>query len=462
MTMNHADKIRIFSYINLLILFLVAGLYGENYPDQQYVLKNDVLLAHAETVTGIRLSEDGRSLCLDDGATYGSVILKPDSSGYPFDRGLPSWNGTAPDQNSSFIVQIRFPYGSGWSPWLTVGYWKSFFWPGYGTTSYAEGFIDYDYVKLSSYQQKWQFQIHMTRTSAAEPSPTLAKLSFFISDSRTTESMDYTMLLNDNPEQIFIPTGFLYQYAIDDEIGGSICSPTAVSMVLKSYGIPVDPLKFAQDTWDPYWEIFGMWPRVVQNASEYGLDGAVTRYRNWSETRDVLAANGRIVITVGEPLPFPNGHLMMLAGFTASGNPIVHDPARSNGYSYIYDKDALAHAWFEKGGIAYTFYQADSQTTTVTPQEIAGGIPGEFRLMQNYPNPFNPVTRIPIELATTADIEISVFDSRGRMIRSLFRGVQNAGTHVMTWDASGLPSGTYFIQLNSGNYRQAVKTVLLK
>ena len=460
--MKRVDQISIFLYSTFLVILQLSGLYGENYPDQQSVMKNDSLFSHAETLSGIRLSDDGRSLCLEENVTYGYAILSPDSSVYPFDRGLPSWNGTAPDQNSSFIVQIRFPYGGGWSPWLTVGYWKSFFWSGYGTTSYPGGFIDYDYVKINEYQQKWQFQIHMTRTSVAESSPTLAKLSFFISDSRTTESMDYTMLLNDKPEQIFIPTGFLYQYAIDDEIGGSICSPTAVSMVLKSYGITVDPLKFAQDTYDPYWGIFGMWPRVVQNASEYGLDGAVTRYRSWSETRNVLAANGRIVITVGEPLPFPNGHLMMLAGFTAAGNPIVHDPARSNGYSYVYNKDDLAHAWFDKGGIAYTFYQADSQTTKISPQIIAGETPREFRLMQNYPNPFNPITHIPYELAANADIEILIFDARGRMVRTLLNDFQNAGTHVLRWNASGLPSGTYIIQMRSENNRQAIKTVLLK
>ena len=94
-------------------------------------------------------------------------------------------------------------------------------------------------------------------------------------------------------------------------------------MALFSYDIEVDPLEFARDTRDPYYGIFGIWPRVVQHASEYGLDGAVTRYRSWSEAREVLAANGRIVISVGPPLYA--GHLMMLAGFTDEGNPIVQD-----------------------------------------------------------------------------------------------------------------------------------------
>jgi len=94
-------------------------------------------------------------------------------------------------------------------------------------------------------------------------------------------------IVNDNPQAIFIPTDFVYQYGVDPVIGPDICSPTSVSMILKSYNIDVDPYQFALDTHDPYFDMFGIWPRVVQNASEFGLDGAVTRYRTWSEAREV-------------------------------------------------------------------------------------------------------------------------------------------------------------------------------
>ncbi len=178
------------------------------------------------------------------------------------------------------MIQMRFPYNGGWSPWLTVGFWKAYIWNSYGPTSYAGGLIDYDYVKLNEYQNRWQFKIHMGREKVDQPSPTLHKLSFFVSDSRTTTSVDMDAIINDKPAEIFVDTEFFYQYALDDDIGGSICSPTSVSMVLRSLDIDVDPLQFAKDTYDPYYHIFGIWPRVVQFASEYArLDGAVTRYR---------------------------------------------------------------------------------------------------------------------------------------------------------------------------------------
>ena len=97
-------------------------------------------------------------------------------------------------------------------------------------------------------------------------------------------------------------------------------------------------------------------------------------------------------MSVGEPLY--TGHLIMLAGFTSSGNPIVHDPAKSNGYSYVFNKSDLSHSWFDKGGVAYTFYKPDSVTAILEDQnEIANAV-NDFQLYQNYPNPLTQVRKL--------------------------------------------------------------------
>lgn len=266
----------------IILLFIVAASFilPQNYSDQFYSQNIDSIFQNIESSEGVNLNSDGKSFMLQDSLTEGYLILKPQFSQEPFNQGLPSWNGTAPDNNSGFKVQMRFPYGTTLSPWLTVGYWKANIWSSYGTTTYGGGYIDYDVVKLNSYRSSWQFKIIMTRTTIEQPSPTLHKLSFFVSDTRTTTSINYTQILNDNPPQIFIPTGFVYQYGVDPQIGPSICSPSTVSMILRSFNIQVDPYQFSLATYDPYFNMFGIWPRVVQNASEYGVDGAVTRYRN--------------------------------------------------------------------------------------------------------------------------------------------------------------------------------------
>jgi hypothetical protein len=446
--------------IPVIFAIYIGSVTGQPYPDQHYVMYIEELSDRIESMTDVVISEDGSCLTLADDAIYGTIVLKPDSSEYPFNRGLPSWNGTALSDDCGFMVQMRFPSGDEWSPWLTVGFWKAYIWSSYGQTSYGGGYVDYDYVKLDPYRNRWQYKVHFARFSTDDPSPTLHKLSFFTSDRVTTENMDYTALLNDNPDEILIPTDFLYQYDIDDDIGPSICSPTSVSMALLSYNIEVDPLQFARDTRDPYYGIFGIWPRVVQHASEYGLNGAVTRYRNWSDTRQVLADGGRIVISVG--LPLYEGHLMMLAGFTSDGDPIVHDPAKTDGYAKVYDKNNLAHSWFEKGGIAYTFFPDDQATPISSDMPLAATVPEEFQLRQNYPNPFNPTTAIPFSIAKQSDVEISIYDITGRLIETLYSKNTEAGNHEIIWNAGHLASGNYFIVMTSANLYQVIKSVLVR
>ncbi len=445
----------------LLFLIALQGISSAQiYPDQNYVIRIDSIFQYIETNEGLKLSDDGKCISLKDSLTNGYIILKPQYSEFPFNEGLPSWNGTALDDNSSFKIQMRFPYGSGWSPWLTVGFWKTNIWGTYGSTNYGGGYIDYDNVKLFSYQNAWQFKIIMTRTSIDKLSPTLNKLSFFTSDSRTSITIDYNQILNDNPEQIFIPTDFIYQYGVDPQIGGSICSPTSVAMILRSYNIDVDPLQFALDTYDPYFEMFGIWPRVVQNAYEYGLDGAVTRYRNWSDAREVLSNGGRISMSVGEPLY--TGHLIMLAGFTNDGRPIVHDPAKSNGYSYIYNKNSLSHSWFDKGGVAYTFYDSDSISVFVENEFTRTTSTNNFQLYQNYPNPFNPSTLITYQLADRSNVILKVYDIIGNEIETLVNEDKPEGAYQVIWNASGFSSGIYIYQLKTGSNIQTRKMILLK
>lgn len=448
------------------------------YPDQHYVLRIDSLVQCIEANDGLTLSADGKSLMLQQNRIDGYIIVRPQYSHYPFNEGLPSWNGSAPGNSSSFKVQMRFPYGAGWSPWLTVGFWRANIWSSYGSTTYAGGMIDYDTALLNSYVGGWQFKVIMTRTALGQPSPTLHKLSFLASDSRSTASFDVTQAVNDKPAALFIPTDFIYQYGVDPVIGGSICSPTSVSMILRSYGIPVDPYNFALATRDPYFNIFGIWPRVVQNASEYGLDGAVTRCRSWSQARDVLAGGGRISMSVG--LPLYSGHLIMLAGFTANGDPIVHDPAKSNGYSYVFSKSDLSRSWFEKGGVGYTFYPVESELMSVRQLAEAGDFPEGYRLFQNYPNPFNPATMIRYQVPGAGRrspgsgggssgigsqgqaVSVKVYDMLGHEVRVLVEERQAPGKYEVRFDGANLPTGVYVCRMMAGDHVESRSMLLLR
>lgn len=78
------------------------------------------------------------------------------------------------------------------------------------------------------------------------------------------------------------------------------------------------------------------------------------------------------------------------------------------------------------------------------------------RLLPNVPNPFNPVTTIHFEVSGSGavDVELAIYDLRGRLVTTLVRGSLTPGAHEAVWDgraADGRPvsAGTYFSRLQS-------------
>jgi hypothetical protein len=85
-----------------------------------------------------------------------------------------------------------------------------------------------------------------------------------------------------------------------------------------------------------------------------------------------------------------------------------------------------------------------------------------FRLEQNYPNPFNPSTRIAFAIPKASKVQLRILDVLGRDIALLFDGQKPAGAYELQWDAGSLPSGIYFYRLQSGEYVETRKMILLK
>ncbi len=94
--------------------------------------------------------------------------------------------------------------------------------------------------------------------------------------------------------------------------------------------------------------------------------------------------------------------------------------------------------------------------------EVALSAPTSFALEAAYPNPFNPSTTIRYALPTESEVKLSVYDVLGREVAVLLDGRQEAGRHVVVWEAGGLPSGVYFYRIEAGAFRQARRVVLVK
>ncbi|MTI87364.1 MAG: T9SS type A sorting domain-containing protein [Balneolaceae bacterium] len=98
---------------------------------------------------------------------------------------------------------------------------------------------------------------------------------------------------------------------------------------------------------------------------------------------------------------------------------------------------------------------------TVSNEE-SPGVPSRISLEQNYPNPFNPTTTISYSLAQAEKVEIDVFNIQGQKISTLYNGLQQAGEHKITFDASALSSGVYLYRLRSGSQVITKQMVLIK
>ncbi|MEN8155756.1 MAG: FlgD immunoglobulin-like domain containing protein [Bacteroidota bacterium] len=76
--------------------------------------------------------------------------------------------------------------------------------------------------------------------------------------------------------------------------------------------------------------------------------------------------------------------------------------------------------------------------------------------LKSYPNPFQHETTIEYSLPETMNVDLIIYDSVGREIRSLSRGIHSGGTHQVKWNGTGesgnqMAPGIYFCRLVSGN-----------
>ena len=93
--------------------------------------------------------------------------------------------------------------------------------------------------------------------------------------------------------------------------------------------------------------------------------------------------------------------------------------------------------------------------------------PGRFQLYQNYPNPFNPTTTIEYQVSNRSNVKINIYNSNGQLMKVLVNEDRKVGSYSIKWngrdDKGNLAaSGTYFYQIQTGNYLQSRKMILLK
>jgi hypothetical protein len=131
----------------------------------------------------------------------------------------------------------------------------------------------------------------------------------------------------------------------------------------------------------------------------------------------------------------------------------------TNNYSYT---DRL-----ELAGTRSVFYRLkqidyDGTFSYSNVVSIDVNIPNGFVLNQNYPNPFNPSTKISYSVVSDVFVSLKVYDFLGREVTALVNETKVPGIYEVIFDASNLPSGTYFYTLSAGDYVSTKKMILLR
>lgn len=153
--------------------------------------------------------------------------------------------------------------------------------------------------------------------------------------------------------------------------GASWCSPAALAMVISYWGAgpTADELAWvgeghadpqvdhaARGTYDAAYDGCGNWSFGAAYAAGFGLDAVVTRLKSLRDAEELLGAGIPLVVSIaagpGELPGFPleegtTGHLVVVRGFTAEGDPVVNDPAAASNDDVprVYPRAPFELAW---------------------------------------------------------------------------------------------------------------------
>lgn len=86
----------------------------------------------------------------------------------------------------------------------------------------------------------------------------------------------------------------------------------------------------------------------------------------------------------------------------------------------------------------------------------------EFSMSQNYPNPFNPITNIKFKIPKIEYVTIKIFDVVGKKVKELVNQNMIPGEYIVDFDGSSLESGVYFYRIETGDYVETRKMILVK
>jgi len=131
------------------------------------------------------------------------------------------------------------------------------------------------------------------------------------------------------------------------------------------------------------------------------------------------------------------------------------------------DKNVNSYTLNELSEISFNNGNPGGTSVNISDSKHLISKPEIFSIKQNYPNPFNPTTQIAYSLTQKGEVTLRVVDMTGKVIKELYKGVQESGDHLQTWNGYNSTgrmssSGLYMILIEFNGTQLSKKMTLIK
>jgi Peptidase_C39 like family len=289
----------------------------------------------------------------------GRGSLETTPIGVDFTECVVCWNALTPN-NTSLLLEVRVRFGRNWSPYLRVAQWTDNPLQNTSFQDSADGvWLETDTVRCASPANALQLRVWLEGAILTGLTASFANGKLDLPDSAAPskawgQELDVPMF-----SQMVYPDG-----------GRVWCSPTSTTMLLafwgKQLGQPLEqPVpETAKAVWDVRYNGAGNWAFNMAYASRSGLRAYVAHLEGFAQAEAYIARGIPLALSIGwregalegAPIGHSNGHLVVLRGFTATGDPILNDPAHPTDQAVrvVYHRTELERAWLgHSGGVVY-------------------------------------------------------------------------------------------------------------
>lgn len=177
---------------------------------------------------------------------------------------------------------------------------------------------------------------------------------------------------------------------------------------------------------------------------------------NFSPQNNTADIDNKFILTWYKPLNANSYHLV-LSDKPNFSNYLINDSTITEPFYFIgpleYNK-----SYYWKIASQNSFGKSNfSETYT-----FITGPPRSFYIEQNYPNPFNSGTTFKFTVPFDTKVKMILYNILGEQVTVIFDEELTSGAYVRNWTPQNIPSGIYFCRLESNNYSNAIKVILLK